>query len=797
MWRNALRWLARKPVFPAIAALAVTLCSSPQAHAENPEQAFKGASDQIQSTVSDASAIEQAIAIQKQRARGPQQRIADAVLLMGVKDFDRAADVLNEVVEQYPDHATAFADGLQLLGETYFLSKQYLSAQRVFTKLVERGTEARFQPYRERAVIRLVDIALRLRDFASLDRLFSLVGQLSNEASSGMSYARGKGLLAQGKLDAAEVSLRAVAADSQFAHQAKYLAAVLAIRRVAQRAGKPGDPLPKGRYDEAVSRFREATKLAGDSAEHRHVIDLAWLGIGRLMFEMNQLSQSVEAFNRIDRTSPEFGTMLYELAWVYVRIGDFTRAQRALEVLAVSAPASQDVADAALLRADLMLRAGQFDKSVKVYESVLGTYDSMRERLDFFLGSTNDPGVFFDTLSAEQLELFESAKLPSLVLRWAREGDDGATAFALIDDLTTCRRLIKESNEMIERLNAVLTSPNKIRAIPSLKSGAERGLGLLNGIALARMRVGGGVDGVDAKQLTPELRDARAQRKALEQRLSLVPVTSGDFSAREQQAKKQWNVASQSLMRIDLEIDTLQATINGLERMLNDAPQQGIVRSPQQLQMYRHSLEEQKRLVAQYRAEGGELRRVIDAGKIQVGFGDKRFIEDEQVRKQYAQLLWKEVRLAVQGAGGAALAEYAKRLVPLLTLADDTEQKIEATLRKLYATVQDKVAELRRVVQHETQNVVEFSLRLDALDGEARSVVGGIAMRNFGLVRERLKNIVLRADVGITEEAWEVREEQQTRVRRLKVEKTRTENRLQEELDEVLDDSGNTESEED
>ncbi len=781
---------------PAFVALLCGLLVGPPASAEEPEQALKAAQDQVQSAVSDATMIEQAVTAQRQRARGPQQRIADAVLLMGVKDYDRAADVLNEVIEQYADHATAYADGLQLLGETYFLSKQYLSAQRTFTKLVERGSEARLAPYRERAVIRLVDIALRLRDFAALDRIFAMVGSLGGEASSGLLYAKGKGLLAQGKVDAAEAALRGVSADSQFSHQAKYLLAVVAMRRVAP--SKPdGAPVPKGRFDEAVSRFREATALPGDTAEHRHVIDLAWLGIGRLMFEMSQYSQAVEAYNRIDRTSPEFGTMLYELAWVYVRIGDFIRAQRALEVLAVAAPASQDVADASLLRADLMLRAGQFDKSLKVYEGVRGTYESMRERLDFFLGSTSDPGVYFDTLSAEQLELFESAKLPSLVLRWAREGDDGATAFAVIDDVTTCRRLVKESNEMIERLNAVLTSPNKIRAIPSLKTGAERGLGLLNALAVARLRVGGGLDGVSADGMSAELRQVREQRKALEQRLSLVPVTAADFTVREQQAKKQWNTASQGLQRIDLEIDTLQATINGLERMLTDGPQQGIVRSPQQLQMYRHSLEEQKRLVAGYRAEAAELRKITEAGKIQVGFGDKRFLEDEQVRKQYAQLLWKEVRLSAQGAGGGELAAYAKRLVPVLTLADDTEQKIEATLQRLNMAVQEKVTELRAVVQRETKHVVEYSLRLEDLDKEARIVVGGIAMRNFGLVRERLKNIVLRADVGVTEEAWEVREEQQTRLRRLKVEKARTETRLQEELDEVLDDSGDEKAEED
>ena len=65
-------------------------------------------------------------------------------------------------------------------------------------------------------------------------------------------------------------------------------------------------------------------------------------------------------------------------------------------------------------------------------------------------------------------------------------------------------------------------------------------------------------------------------------------------------------------------------------------------------------------------------------------------------------------------------------------------------------------------------------------------------MRNFGLVRDRLKNLVLRSDVGITEEAWEVREDQITRVRGLQRERTREEKVLREELNEVLDDAGET-----
>jgi hypothetical protein len=75
------------------------------------------------------------------------------------------------------------------------------------------------------------------------------------------------------------------------------------------------------------------------------------------------------------------------------------------------------------------------------------------------------------------------------------------------------------------------------------------------------------------------------------------------------------------------------------------------------------------------------------------------------------------------------------------------------------------------------------------LDEEARLVVGHVAMRNFGLVRDRMRSIVMHAEVGITEQAWETRESQLIRVRRLQSERARSERLLDEELREVLDDA--------
>jgi tetratricopeptide (TPR) repeat protein len=782
-------------------ALGVVALGPGPAAALDADEAVNTANEQINAARGGVGGIQQALQKAKQSERSPQQRIADAVLLMGAKDYGRAANVLNAIIEKYPDHPTAYPDALSLLGETYFQSKQYLSARRVFRKIVSEVQNPRFAPYQEKALGRLVDVAMRTKDFTELDEVFDAINRMPPAAvGSGLAYARGKALYVRKDYAGAKAAFASVDAKSSYAHQARYALGLIAVKEatperfsseVAQNPDEEPPPVAPERYAAAIDQFNQVTRLPGDTAEHRHVIDLSWLAIGRLLYETDQWNQAVEAYNRVGRTSPEFSTMLYELAWVYVKLGDVDRALRSLEVLAIADPDSQNIADGALLRGDLMLRAGQFKKALTVYEGVRNRYEPMRQKVDDFLGSTSDPAVYYDRLSSEELSALDpNASLPPLAIQWAREAEDGPKAFSIIDDVTECRTLIKESNEMIERLNAVLNSPNRVRAFPELKAAMERATSLLNRVGLARLALGQGMDDVDDAALGGEIGQARAQRRSLEARLRRIPVTDADFATRDRQATQQWNKASQGVQRLQLQVDQLQAIVNGLRRVLDEGAQHGVVRDPASIERFREEIVANERELELYRKQMEALRKMVSAGRVQVGFGDQRFIEDDQVRRAHREALGREVALAAQGAGGGDLQAYARRIQPLLASADASDRAVETVVGELEAEVGRRTDGVKKDVAQETTNVVGYTVRLDELDQQARLVVGEVAMRNFGLVRDRLKNVVLRADVGIIEQAWEVREEQITRVRALQVERAREDRLLTEELQEVLDDSG-------
>jgi tetratricopeptide (TPR) repeat protein len=735
------------------------------------------------------SAVEQV----KGERQSAEQRLANGELLYRMKDYSRAIVVLSEILEEFPN-TPSYPDALWLRGETYYAGHDYLAARRDYLVLVNRGNEPRFQAYFGKALARLVDVSLRLNDPPeTLAPIFEKFNQVPPaQVDAGLLYAKGKAYYRQGSWNDSVQAFSQVANGTPYTHQARYFQGLVAMK-IARVSGGGADATKKGagsaNYKQAIEVFRAVTSLPPDTPEHRHVIDLAWMAIGRLFYEMEQYQQASEAYAKVSRDSPEFDTMLYELAWVYVRLGDVERAERALEVLMISDPNSPYIGDGTLLRADLLLRAGAFDRALQLYESVRSQYDPMRAKVESFLDSTKDVSVYYDKLAQQQLDLLEqNEQLPAVAIRWAREAEDGPAAFAVIDDVNECKTLLRQSSQLVDKLMALTGASNRVRAFPELAAGEQTALGLINRISRARLTLAHALDDEEPSDLSGEIGQIREQRRALMATIQGLPVAPEDFAKREQQGVARWNALSQELTRRTMEIDSLHATINGLRRMLSDGPQQGITRDPASMQRFQAELDANERDLKRYGDAIVEVRRQIEMGRFQIGLGDARYQNDAVARDQFRDLLEREVQLASSGGAGGGAQRFAGQAGPLLARAHDYESQLVTSVQQFEAQVAQRVGELQQKIDAERINIGKYQQQLDALDNEARDLVGHVAQRNFGIVRDKLRGIVLRADVGITEQAWEVREEELDRVRSLQSERARQEQLLDEELKEVRDD---------
>ena len=176
-------------------------------------------------------------------------------------------------------------------------------------------------------------------------------------------------------------------------------------------------------------------------------------------------------------------------------------------------------------------------------------------------------------------------------------------------------------------------------------------------------------------------------------------------------------------------------------------------------------------------------------GRVQIGLGDERFARDDEVRRRFRALFAREVELVAAGGDDRDAVEYAKSIQPLLRRADVAEDGLERARAALEKAGEARSRDVAAIVARERESMMGYVSRLDELDQNARVLLGEMAMHNLELVRKRLKNVVQRADVGIVQHAWELREDQMHRLRQLQRERAREERYLNDELREVLDDA--------
>ncbi len=773
--------------------------------AADPRADAERAVDQVQASIGDIRAHSAAVLSPSTSA---EERIAAGEILLRNRDWERAIQTFCQVKELYTQGKAAEparADAEFMLGEAYLRSEQHLSAQREFLDIARSGARAPYDAYAGRSLSRLVDISLRTNMAGGTSAIDAILpGLPAADTSGSMQYARAKYYYAKSDYGKAREAVAQVPTNSNYLHQAQYLLGVVMTKEAkatssreqgnaaAQKtAASTNATRTPGAYSAAIEQFRAVTRLSSDTADRRHVVDLAWMAVGRLQYESGNMLDSVDAYSHIGRTSPEFSTMLYELAWVYAQLGDYQRAQRALEVLSITDPQKLDLSDGSLLRADLMLRSGQFEKALALYQGVKDRFEPMREEMDQFLRVNSDAAAYYDQLVADVPEVGQahSSKLSPIVVTWVREEAEHNRTLSVIDDVARSRDLVKRSRRLVSRLTALLASPTRANAFPELKSIIETALVATNRISGARLILANGLDNVAREEVPADLKRVRTERRSLMKRLAQLPVLPGDFMRRTAAGENQWNLLSQQLQRLTLEVDRLQAIINGLSRVMRETDQHGVQVDPATRQRFLAEIQANEQDLNGYRERVAGYRDAVDMGRVQNGLGDAQYIDDARVRVRFRELIAQEMNLVARGGDSAEATAFARSAQPVLARAASVDEQLDNILQGLELETGQRAQKLQATVVQESESIEQNARQLEDLDQQARLLVGVVAIRNFAQVSDRLKGVVLKADVGIVQQAWEVREEQRTRVVNLQRERAREEQSLNDELREVLDDA--------
>jgi tetratricopeptide (TPR) repeat protein len=717
---------------------------------------------------------------QRRSATYVEERLTDGELFYRLQDYVRASIIFTDIADNYPTHR-AYPDALFLLGESLFRAGDYLGSRTRFRQLISRSSEPVFRPYLQRALGRLIEVAIHTRDFDGVDDYFAQLSRIPpSEVEATTSYFRAKYLYNRAVPTEDVIRSRARSAPPPQLDQATLEQARQAFEGVQQ--GSPYHPQARyfigviytlrEQYPQGIEAFRQVLRLPAETEEQREVLELTQLALGRLYYETDQLDQAVEAYQAVPRTSSNFHVALYELAWVYIRMGDSMRAERALEVLAVAAPDSRFIPDGNLLRGNLLLRNGRFDDANRIFREVAREFGPVRAELDELVAGRADPLAYFRGLVRDNMETFDAnAFLPPLAQRWAELESDMDRAMDVLSDLAQARRLVRETSELVERLEAALTQPNGAAVFPDLRRQMERSTALRNRAARVRRDLMRALDPTTASQVA----DLRRQMQAIERFFDGMPTSDSEFVDFDDEVLGRYRRLGRELGRMEVELQGMEARIVAMERYLQDTEAD---RDAEGMRALRSELDSHRSSVDEYREQIRQLRIALEAARLQVGPGDARHDRHDQLRREHARLA-----RAVQERAAARSPEVAR----LFARVDQVEQQLDTREAAIQQTSEERTADIRRQLREESQRIAGYRQALSALEQETEEVVGAVTYDNYRQVQRRFYDLVLQADVGRVDVAWSRREEHRTRVEMLTRERAREIQALDDEFREIMD----------
>jgi tetratricopeptide (TPR) repeat protein len=666
-----------------------------------------------------------------------------------------------------------YLDGVYYLGESLYRQKDYLGAKRFLRDVIEAGASG---DHFVEALSSYLDIAARTGDFRDLDH-YTVLAQSTGRLPSSVRYLLAKALYGRTDLDRKDRLKRAIEAFSQvppgnpFSLMAQYFVGVCRVEQ--------------GEYAQARDLFAQIVRVPATTATDRQVRELSLLAIGRLEYEQGKYSEALDAYQEIPETSGVFYEALYEIAWSYVRKGEFENARKAVELILLGAPEDTLTPQANILKAHLLSKLGKYQEAQEAFAAVVAKYAPVRDQVEALLKEHSDPAAYFDQLVAQKGKAFDvTALLPPLAQQWAGSQREVGEAQQVIADLHDGRDGIRDGREIVRRLERRMAGAGSLQAFPTLQAGYARAsavdAALLESdkqlIALERT--------LYRNYLSPgdrgELEQAEARRGQLDQRFAALPKTAEEVDARLAHREEQLKAIERELFRMSLGVQSERAQLVAIQQMQAPRPSAAGAANPSQ-----QAIQALGELEAIDLEVAGLVKQLKDDEALVAAAGAT---SEQELRQTYAAELQREsdvlarTRTAVPADISADVQRIEADRQRIATLRGRTTAALEA-IRRAAVTQADVVKEKIAI---EAQNLDTYHQEVGLTESSASGLVGQIAFASFGRVHEDFYRLVLRADVGIVDVAWTQKRDETERIQKLAGDEDRELRVLDDEFKEVL-----------
>lgn len=745
------RWLGS-----LVGATLVAVAVLPAAHASNLDDARNEVIALEQQAQNLSVQFEPARASADEVRQAAEHRLVDAQVLYNLQDYTRAAILLFDYINKYKQ-TRGYGEALFFLADSLYHRRDFLSAKRYFQVIADevRG------PYYQDALQRLVELALRTRDTTWVKPyLDALLNIPRSQLKPSVPYVRGKYYFFQGDSDQAIQAFQEITPGQPYYMQSQYFIGAAQVRSKQIAA--------------ALSTFQALLRQQPRDDKEKHIQQLTHLAIGRLLYHNNEITKAIDAYQRVDRHSSAFDAALFEIAWAYIKAEQYKRALRALDLLVLAQPDSDFVPDVKVTQGNLLIRLNQWGRATNLFTDTRDDFVPVHKRMKELMRQHDDPNVFFDALLQRNLKSGSLAvviEVPKIALKWVKEKPNVKRALNLVSDVRGIQDSLDETRKLIARVEAKLISPSRVKIFPAFAAARANALELenrlallLNAMLMMERDLIGPLLSAEERQRLAEL---ASERRTLDARIQELPTGEEAFAQRTKRRMSDLQRLERQLSQLAVMVTDLKAQLVATEKYFADTRS---AREMAKRESFRQEAELLRATAKALENEVDQLTASLADARAAAGVGGPEELEERNLKERYRALVAREHEF-LRGFASRLTAgsDQAKgdQLAELMQRCGGIDTTLRLFNAKLEQGVDEKLAGVRQIIAEEKSAVATFENQALGYGAETDQVAGALTYEGFSQVAERFNDIIVRADVGIIDVAWALKDSKSKQVSQL------------------------------
>ena len=686
-----------------------------------------------------------------------QKRLVDAEISYSLGDYDTAALALFDLVGN--QQASDMEAATYYLAESLYQKGDRGSARAYFEQLVHGNTASKY--YRP-SLERLVELGIKHKDDTTEQYVQTLQSMIASSPS--VPYVLGKYAYSQDKLDDAIALFSQVPKGSDYELQALYFTGTTYVA--------------KKDVAKATDIFADLVTRKPRTSVDRRVIELGQLALGRLYYEREEPSKSIDSYLLVDRHSDLFPDALYEVAWVYVKSKQYDKALRALELLELSDPNTTKTPTVRILEGNLRIRKAQmirqqqidgivnsdeksdpeteYEKATKIFTETHDQYMPSYVALSQMVDGSLDPTSFITQIAGRNEHVFQLAQpIPEAAAQWLRDEPEVQRFVGIESDLGSVQANLTATQSLIDRLNAVIAAKDHSELYPALASRRARVEAIQQDLVKLR------------DQIHQQAGVASPERTALDAQYTALGNSEQAFTDRVTNAHGGFDKLDEQTTEIDQAISASEAMAVAMRKYASDQLPADQRASIQQ------QLDEAGKEAQAIEDELAATRREIVLGKDLATIPDDQITQARALRRQLTAAQDNEARSLTNND----LAQRAMRL------ADQLDQT-DATIARLQ---ESSIEQAKVALAAAEKDLAAFEAEREGYEAESRSIGTTVLGASFKNVKAKFYDVIVRTDVGNVDVAWSQKEDNDDDLKRLNLARSRELKQLKDEFKDILD----------